>query len=278
MTKRSAARYCIDTLKEAGFAEAESDARLLLEYIAGINRNDLILKGDEELDEEVFDRLKEAVSERLRFVPVQHITGYQNFMGLEFAVNENVLIPRQDTETLVEEVLRLGLSGVDVLDMCTGSGCILLSILKYSHDFKGTGVDISDKALEVARRNSEELGIAASFLQSNLFDNLSKEMQFDIIVSNPPYIRSDVIPTLMEEVREHEPRIALDGEKDGLAFYRRIVGAAPEYLRHGGRLYFEIGYDQGQAVSELMQAAGFGDINVVKDLAGLDRVVYGEKA
>lgn len=171
MTKRSAARYCIDTLKEAGFAEAESDARLLLEYIAGINRNDLILKGDEELDEEVFDRLKEAVSERLRFVPVQHITGYQNFMGLEFAVNENVLIPRQDTETLVEEVLRLGLSGVDVLDMCTGSGCILLSILKYSHDFKGTGVDISDKALEVAKKNSEELGITASFLQSNLFDN-----------------------------------------------------------------------------------------------------------
>lgn len=278
MTKRSAARYCIDTLKEAGFAEAESDARLLLEYIAGINRNDLILKGDEELDEEVFDRLKEAVSERLRFVPVQHITGYQNFMGLEFAVNENVLIPRQDTETLVEEVLRLGLSGVDVLDMCTGSGCILLSILKYSHDFKGTGVDISDKALEVAKKNSEELGIAASFLQSNLFENLSKEMQFDIIVSNPPYIRSDVIPTLMEEVREHEPRIALDGEEDGLAFYRRIVGAAPEYLRHGGRLYFEIGYDQGQAVSELMQAAGFEDINVVKDLAGLDRVVYGEKA
>lgn len=276
MTKNSAAKYLIETLKEAGFNEAESDARLLLEYIAGINRNDLILNGNEEVDEALFTKLKEAVEKRLTHIPVQQITGYQNFMGLEFAVNENVLIPRQDTECLVEEVLKLGFSGADILDMCTGSGCILLSILKYSHDFKGTGVDISPKALEVAEKNSRDLGIEARFIESNLFEKLSADEKFDIIVSNPPYIKSDVIPTLMEEVRCFEPMIALDGEADGLSFYRKIIEMAPQYLRCGGKLYFEIGYDQGREVSELMKAAGFEDINVVKDLAGLDRVVYGE--
>lgn len=278
MTKSDAARYCIETLRDGGFDEAESDSRLLLEYILGITRSDLILNGNVELDCESVDRIKDAIAKRLMHIPVQHITGYQNFMGLEFAVNKNVLIPRQDTETLVEEILRLGFSGIDVLDMCTGSGCILLSILKYSHGFTGVGADISGEALEVAKGNSKRLSIDAEFIQSNLFENISNDRKFDIIVSNPPYIRSDVIPTLMEEVRCHEPVIALDGEKDGLHFYRKIIDSAPDYLKKGGRLYFEIGYDQGQEVSSLMKQTGFEDVNIVKDLAGLDRVVYGEWA
>lgn len=275
MTKSKALEFCIDTLSKAGFGEANVDARLLMEYIAGVNRNDIILNPDMELDEDIWQKVKIAVEKRLRHIPLQHITGYQNFMGLEFMVNENVLIPRQDTETLVEEVLRLGQSGMDVLDICTGSGCILLSILKYSYDFRGVGIDISADALEVAKRNSSELGIQASFFQGDLFEAVPDGMEFDIIVSNPPYIRSDVIPTLMEEVKDHEPLIALDGMEDGLFFYRKIVQNAANYLRSGGNIFFEIGYDQGEDVSRLLREAGYADVHIIKDLAGLDRVVTG---
>ena len=265
----------VDTLNKSGFDEAESDSRLIFEYIAGIDRVKLTLEGDRELEPGVEEKLKAALAKRLTHMPVQYITGYQNFMGLEFMVSKDVLIPRMDTETLVEEVLRLGLSNVRVLDICTGSGCILLSILKYVYGSSGVGVDISDDALGVAEANSEALGIDATFIKSDMFENIPKDEHFDIVVSNPPYIRSDVIGTLMSEVKDYEPLLALDGSEDGLKFYRIIADRAPEYLNNGGMLFLEIGYDQGAEVSALLSAAGFMDVEVIKDLSGLDRVVSG---
>ena len=265
----------VDTLNKSGFAEAESDSRLIFEYIAGIDRVKLTLEADRELEPGVEEKLKAALDMRLTHMPVQYITGYQNFMGLEFMVSKDVLIPRMDTETLVEEVLRLGLSNVRVLDICTGSGCILLSILKYVYGSSGVGVDISDGALGVAKANSEALGIDATFIKSDMFENIPKDERFDIVVSNPPYIRSDVIGTLMSEVKDYEPLLALDGSEDGLKFYRIIADRAPEYLNNGGMLFLEIGYDQGAEVSALLTAAGFMDVEVIKDLSGLDRVVSG---
>lgn len=265
----------VDTLNKSGFAEAESDSGLIFEYIAGIDRVKLTLEGDRELEPGIEEKLKAALDKRLTHMPVQYITGYQNFMGLEFMVSKDVLIPRMDTETLVEEVLRLGLSNVRVLDICTGSGCILLSILKYVYGSSGVGVDISDGALGVAEANSEALGIDATFIKSDMFENIPKDERFDIVVSNPPYIRSDVIGTLMSEVKDYEPLLALDGSEDGLKFYRIIADEASEYLNNGGMLFLEIGYDQGAEVSALLSAAGFMDVEVIKDLSGLDRVVSG---
>jgi release factor glutamine methyltransferase len=216
-----------------------------------------------------------VIEKRALRIPLQHITGVQEFMGLEFKVNEHTLIPRQDTEILVEEAMRHMCDGMRLLDMCTGSGCILLSLLKYSNECEGIGVDISENALVVARENALRLGLDATFLAGNLFEPVEGRGLFDMIVSNPPYIETSVIPTLMPEVREHEPLNALDGSEDGLYFYREIVDKAINYLRKGGYLFFEIGYNQGKAVSKLMCDAGFCQINIIKDYAGLDRVVMG---
>ena len=262
-----------DRLTEAKIPEAELDARLLLEEVCGTDRNDLLVHGDKEVPPEQCDRYVEYIQRRQKREPLQQITGYQEFMGLRFKVTPDVLIPRQDTETLVEEVMRYLHDGMHLLDMCTGSGCILLSLLKYSNDCEGTGCDISEPALKVAEGNAKELSLNASFVQSNLFENISGKYEF--IVSNPPYIPTGVIPTLMEEVRDHEPVSALDGREDGLYFYREIVEKAGEYLYPGGMLFFEIGYDQAEKVSSLMRKAGYQEVTVCKDLAGLDRVVYG---
>ena len=262
-----------DRLTEAKIPEAELDARLLLEEVCGTDRNDLLVHGDKEIPPEQCDRYVEYIQRRQKREPLQQITGYQEFMGLRFKVTPDVLIPRQDTEILVEEVMRYLHDGMHLLDMCTGSGCILLSLLKYSNDCEGTGCDISEKALKVAEENAEMLSLNASFVQSNLFENISGKYEF--IVSNPPYIPTGVIPTLMEEVRDHEPVSALDGREDGLYFYREIVEKAGEYLYPGGMLFFEIGYDQAEKVSSLMREAGYQEVTVCKDLAGLDRVVYG---
>lgn len=262
-------------LVEAGVLEAELDARLLLEFICGTNRNDLLVHGDREVEKQQLTAYEAAIAKRMERIPLQHITGEQNFMGLTFQVNEHVLIPRQDTEILVEEILKDMQDYCRILDMCTGSGCILISLLHYNNWCEGVGVDISSLALQTAEENGKNLLAEEkqpTWLESNLFDKV--EGTFDIIVSNPPYIRSDVIETLMPEVKDHEPMNALDGTEDGLYFYREIVRQAPEYLKKEGRLYFEIGHDQGADVSELLKQAGFKDIHVVKDYAGLDRVVY----
>ena len=273
MNRKEAYEFGIKTLTEAGIGEAKSDTLLLLEGICHVTRNDVLVHGEVELDERLAEVFKAALQRRCTHIPVQHITGVQNFMGLDFTVNEHVLIPRFDTEILVEEVMKFLHDGFSILDMCTGSGCILLSLLKYSNDCQGLGVDISTDALAVANTNKEKLGIEASFMESNLFEQVTGK--YDIIVSNPPYIRSDVIPTLMEEVREHEPILALDGTEDGLFFYRKIVEESPDYLNGGGMLFFEIGYDQKDAVMNLMEEAGFRDVTAMQDYAGLDRVVFG---
>lgn len=263
-----------EQLQKAGITDAELDARLLLEFICHTDRNALYAHGDQEIEDEKMQDFLQLIEKRAVHIPLQHLTGEQNFMGLDFLVNEHVLIPRQDTEILVEEIMRDLHDGIRILDMCTGSGCILLSLLHYSNDCVGVGVDVSEDALAVARQNADRLAEKqAVFIQSDLFEKV--ECSFDLIVSNPPYIRSQEIAGLMPEVREHEPHLALDGKDDGLHFYREIIKGAMPHLKRGGQLFFEIGYDQGEAVQALLAANGYTEIAVVKDYAGLDRVVYG---
>lgn len=278
MTYRECYEQGCRTLQVAGIEEAALDARLLLEAVCGTDRNNLLVHGEQPVAPEAEEKYLNWIRQRAEHIPLQQLTGEQGFMGLTFNVNEHVLIPRQDTEILVEEVLKELHDGMRVLDMCTGSGCILLSLLHYSNDCEGLGVDLSAEALEVAGRNvlkvlTPEKAEHAHFLQSDLFEKV--EGKFEIIVSNPPYIASAEVEKLMPEVRDHEPRMALDGTEDGLYFYRRIIEEAGKYLVSSGMLFFEIGYDQGQAVSELMRTEGYCEVQVVQDYAGLDRVVFG---
>lgn len=278
MTYRECYEQGCRTLQAAGIEETALDARLLLEAVCGTDRNDLLVHGEQQVAPEAEEKYLNWIRQRAEHIPLQQLTGEQGFMGLTFSVNEHVLIPRQDTEILVEEVLKELHDGMRVLDMCTGSGCILLSLLHYSNDCEGLGVDLSAEALEVAGRNvlkvlTPEKAEHAHFLQSDLFEKV--EGKFEIIVSNPPYIASAEVEKLMPEVRDHEPRMALDGTEDGLYFYRRIIEEAGKHLVSSGMLFFEIGYDQGQAVSELMRTEGYCEVQVVQDYAGLDRVVFG---
>lgn len=270
-------------LEAAGVEEAALDAWYLLEYTAGIRRASYYGEPDRILEKGKAKQYLEYIEMRRKRIPLQHITGEQEFMGYPFYVNEHVLIPRQETETLVEEAVRVigpdGV-GVHVLDMCTGSGCILLSILKLCPSAEGVGCDISEEALEIAKKNAGRLGVDAAWIRSDLFCSQeilsAKDVQrYDVIVSNPPYIRSAKIESLQEEVRDHDPRIALDGGEDGLYFYRKIVRDSISYIADGGYLLFEIGCDQGKDVAELMAVCGYRDVTVKKDLSGLDRVVVG---
>ncbi len=284
----------IKRLEEAKVAEAKTDARLLLEAVCGTDRNTLLAHPELVVTEAQEENYVNLIEKRAKRIPLQHITGSQDFMGLEFYVNKDVLIPRQDTEILVEEVMPHVHDGMRILDLCTGSGCILISLLQYSNHCAGVGTDLSGAALQVAAQNAEHIlavkgmsvrmGDAAfvrdevHFVQGDLFEALNQpetDEKIDIIVSNPPYIATDVIPTLEPEVAVHEPMAALDGGEDGLSFYRRIIACAGKYLTRGGMLFFEIGYDQAEAVVRLMADAGFVDCEVKKDYAGLDRVVFG---
>lgn len=273
MTYRELYDWGSAQLTEAGIAEASLDARFLLEEVCGTDRGYMLVHGDNPVTDLQAGAYREYISRRKSRIPLQHITGYQEFMGLRFQVTEDVLIPRQDTETLVEEVMRYLHDGMRILDMCTGSGCILLSLLHYSNDCVGVGSDISQKALSVAKTNAESLGKEATFVQGDLFEPI--EGKFDFIVSNPPYIPTKVIETLEAEVKDHDPISALDGMEDGLYFYRKIVDRAGEYLYPGGMLFFEIGCEQAEDVKKMMTEAGYHDVTVCKDLSGLDRVVYG---
>ncbi len=275
MTYQELYKWGCGQLAEAGITEADLDARLLLEEICDTNRSYLLVHGDAPVTEQQHTSYVNWISKRKSRIPLQHILGYQEFMGLRFKVSSDVLIPRQDTEVLVEEAMKHLHDGMHILDMCTGSGCILLSLLRYSNDCVGVGADIAEAALAVAKENAKQLNLEATFILSNLFENV--EGKYEIIVSNPPYIPTDVIPTLMEEVKGHEPIGALDGYDDGLYFYREIIKNAGEYLYPGGMLFFEIGCEQAEDVSNLMKEAGYQAVTVCKDLAGLDRVVYGTK-
>lgn len=260
-------------LAAAGVEEAAVDAWLLFSYDKKVDRTWYLLNRTQRASGEEQEAYLKLIARRCERVPLQHITGEQEFMGLPFRVTPDVLIPRQDTEVLVEECLRHLAPGNIFLDLCTGSGCILVSLLHYAKGTFGTGADLSGKVLAVAKGNVEANGVEARLVQGDLFEPVTGT--FDLIVSNPPYIASAEIETLAPEVREHEPRMALDGTADGLFFYRRIVQESPSYLKEGGWLCMEIGYDQGAAVRQLMEARGFATVSVIKDLAGLDRVVSG---
>lgn len=262
-----------ETLEHAGIPDAKLDAWYLLEYVTGISRASYFGDPKREVPKEQAESYREVILRRAGHIPLQHITGEQEFMGYSFLVNPDVLIPRQDTETLTEEALKFTEPGMKVLDLCTGSGCILISLMKKCHGLTGTGCDISEKALKTARENGRRLQVEASWIQSDLFEQISE--RFDLIVSNPPYIRTGVIEELQQEVRLHDPWIALDGKKDGLYFYRRIIAESTGYIRDNGAMMFEIGHDQAEDVVRLMEEAGYTQIRVKKDLAGLDRVVTG---
>ncbi len=263
-----------EKLEDAGIRDARLDARLLLESVCHTTTGDLLAHGDAAVSKEQEAAYADRLLRRARHIPLQHITGVQEFMGLEFLVNGKVLIPRQDTEILVEEVMRHLTDQSRILDVCTGSGCILFSLLHYSNGCTGVGVDLSPDALAVAEQNRDRLGVeGAKLIQSDLFEAV--EGKFDFIISNPPYIASGQIKELMEEVRLHEPIMALDGGEDGLVFYRKILEKGPAYLKRGGGMFLEIGYDQGEAVRELMERAGFCEVEVEQDYAGLDRVIHG---
>lgn len=282
MTRQEWLHMASETLEEAGIADAAADAWLLLSHVTGLSRLEYSLERTKELTEKQYAELAADLQQRQEHIPVQQITQEAWFMGYPFYVNEHVLIPRLDTEVLIEAVLtrvnQIPVSAdgaAKLLDMCTGSGCILLSLLKEEPSFRGTGADISEEALKVARKNAARLQKEAVFVQSDLFTEI--EGQFGVIVSNPPYIVRDVIPTLDPEVREHEPMLALDGGADGLFFYRKIVKEAGKFLLPGGLLAFEIGYDQGQALKQLLEEEGYSGAEVIRDLAGLDRVALGWK-
>ena len=273
MNLHSAYEYGKKFLMERNIENAEGDAWILLEYVTGVTRAAYFMDMERELSVFQEKTYRDYLSKRKEHIPLQHITGEQEFMGLTFRVNEHVLVPRQDTEVLVETVMEDLCPGVEILDMCTGSGCIIISLLKLGKELTGKGVDISREALEVANDNAARQGVDVKFVHSDLFANV--QGRYDIIVSNPPYIRTDVIVNLQEEVRLHDPIQALDGKEDGLYFYRKIIEESPKYLKKNGKLYFEIGHDQGMVVSHLMERAGFAGVTVKKDLAGLDRVVFG---
>lgn len=277
-----------ERLKQAGVPDNALDARYLLLAVWDISlasflavRNKALPETEEELGRQA--RYEELIRQRAGRIPLQYLTGEQEFMGLSFSVNSSVLIPRQDTETLVELVLEEQKDrDLSILDMCTGSGCIAVSLARLGGYREVTALDISPEALKVAAGNAERLlaEYRGSFQlkESDMFEQLSADQKFDIIVSNPPYIPSEVIEGLEPEVKDHEPRLALDGRTDGLLFYRILAEQSGRYLKPGGFVYLEIGFDQAQEVERLFAEKGFKDFETVKDMAGLNRVFRAKKS
>ena len=288
MTLEQAYNMGTQSLMNAGIADAKLDAWYLMEHVTGMSKATYLAHTTDTLEKEQEEKYLEYINQRAKRIPLQHLTGVQEFMGFEFIVNEHVLVPRQDTEILVEEAVDLlkekftetykeeGKT-LRMLDMCTGSGCILISLLRWLKktgvNMEGTGVDISENALEVAVKNAEKMQVNAEMIKSDLFENISGK--YELIISNPPYIRTAEIETLDPEVRVHDPYLALDGKEDGLHFYRKIINESKNYMVPGGLLMFEIGCDQGKEVSDMMKEAGYKSVTVKKDFSSLDRVVFG---
>ena len=269
-------------LADAGIEEREAklDARFLLEHVCGTTLQTLLLNKERPVSAEEEGAYRELIAQRRERVPLSYITGKRDFMGLTLEVTRDVLIPEQDTENLAEEILRHLCGGERILDLCTGSGCILLSLLSYSNGTTGVGTDLSGKALDIAVRNAEKLDLSerTDWRQGDLFEAVSGDEKFDLIVSNPPYIKSEVIPSLAAEVSVYEPRLALDGGEDGLYFYRKIIPGSVSRLVTGGMLFLEIGSDQAEEVSALMRDAGFYEVRTIRDYGGNDRIVCGIKS
>ena len=264
----------------------EREARLLLSFVLGCSKEELIKF--KEVQDRVAIEYKMVIARRCSGIPYAYIVGHKEFMRLDFKVNENVLIPRDDTEVLTEKVIELAkkiqktaLNEIRIMDMCTGSGCIAIALAKNLKNAKILAIDKSKEALEVAKKNARLNDVEIEFIESDLFKKIeerffdNEEKRFDIIVSNPPYIESSVIPKLQREVKDNEPLMALDGGEDGLSFYRRISVEAKKYLKKNGILAYEIGYDQANSVIEILKENGYQKIEVEKDYSGNDRVVIG---
>ncbi|HIT05319.1 MAG TPA: peptide chain release factor N(5)-glutamine methyltransferase [Candidatus Scybalocola faecipullorum] len=273
MTYQELLKYGESALMEERIPDYCADAWLLFQYVFRMNRLDYLMHLSGHADAGKEEQYRALIRKRQTHYPLQYITHEQNFMGLDFYVDENVLIPRQDTEVLVEHTLKFVRDDMRVLDMCTGSGCIIVSIAANRRLARAAGTDLSEAALRIAAQNAAANHVPdIEWIQSDLFADICGT--FDVIVSNPPYIPSGEIETLMCEVKQYEPVMALDGSGDGLAFYRKIIAEAKEYLSENGMLFLEIGWNQAEDVSRLMETAGYTGITVQKDLAGLDRVVY----
>jgi len=268
-------------LENKQIPDAGIDAWYLMEYALRndsgkeITRAWFLVHRDENMEPGQYNEYRKLLNCRGRHVPLQHLTGRQEFMGISFQINDKVLIPRQDTEILVEEAMKVLKPGMKVLDMCTGSGCIIISLMKHIPGIQGMASDISRDALKVAKANADARQVAIDFRQGNLFE--ATDDTHDVIVSNPPYIPTETIEALMDEVRMFEPIEALDGGKDGLRFYRKLTTGSKDFLKPGGWLIVEIGHDQGAQVSEMMKESGFCQVHIVKDLAGQERVAAGKK-
>lgn len=262
-----------DRLKKADIDTVGLDARLLLcEYLQK-DKLYLVVNANEEID--VDDSFERLVSRREKHEPMQYILGRAEFYGLDFKVNKNVLIPRPDTEILVEKVIDfVGDKPYNVLDIGTGSGCIPITVAVNCKNMKAYTVDVSADATEVARENARLNYVEerVSFLNMDILKDFP-DIEVDCIVSNPPYIEDDVIPTLMSDVKDYEPRIALSGGADGLVFYRRIAEKGYEIIKKGGLIAFEVGHNQAQAVEKILKNSGFTQTEIIKDLAGINRVV-----
>lgn len=270
-------------LERAGAPDPGTDARRLLLEAFCLDMVHFLMNRMEPLEDtqdvsRAVEDYRQMISKRCRRMPLQYIIGSQEFMGLDFRVNSHVLIPRQDTETLVELVLKEQKDPQKrVLDLCTGSGCIAISLAAHGKYEDVTATDLSEEALKTARNNGERLleGRRIRFFQGDLFQALTPGDTYDILTVNPPYIPTGIMKGLQPEVRDYEPLMALDGNEDGLYFYRRIAGEAGRWLNAGGCIYLEIGHDQAQEVCRLLDDAGFDDVKVIKDLPGKDRVVRG---
>lgn len=283
-TLRDAVNYGKQFLEDLGIENAQYDATELLLLVMGISRTQYLINSMDKIDSGKLAEYAELINKRAEHIPLQHITGIVNFYGREYKVNANVLIPRQDTEILVEEVMKLTNSESRVLDMCTGSGCIIISLAASGHTSENgaVAIDISDDALKVADYNKKynnadyiKLIKSDMFSSSECEQYKNEDNRFDVIVSNPPYIPTKDIDELSEEVRLHDPVLALDGDTDGLKFYKEITKQSVNYLKENGYLCYEIGYNQAEDVRNIMEQCGYSGIKVIKDLAGLDRVVIG---
>ncbi len=279
MTYRDALNLAAILMTEAEIEDAKAQSHLLMEYVTKRDLGFYLMHSDEEMPPDPEERYLALVKKRCAHIPLQHLTGEQEFMGLSIHVNDQVLIPRQDTEVLAEEAIRTLHAAGDqprVLDLCTGSGCIALSIKSFCPKAAVCGSDISGEALKTAEENAAFHAIEVEWIRSDLFSGI--DGMFDLIVCNPPYIPTNTIRSLMPEVRDHEPGLALDGGEDGMDLLRRIIVDCKAFLNPGGYLLLEIGSDQGDAVTALMKKNGFEQVRLLQDLAGLDRVVSGRRS
>ena len=264
-------------LQDMGRPDSNIDSKLLMKHILGFDDTRLLLERGKTIDVEIKQKYEAMVKERGAGIPLQHITLSQEFMGIDFIVSSDVLIPRQDTETLVEEIIKEARENnyKSAIDIGTGSGCISISLATYINDISICAIDISPEALDIAKKNVKKHNLEqrVQLIKSNVFESYDSNNKVDIIVSNPPYISKLDVETLMIEVIGHEPRMALTDEGDGLAFYRKISEEGVGYLNKGGMIAYEIGYDQGKAVCDILSEQGYSNIKLIPDLAGKDRVV-----